>query len=189
MPEQLMLSSFATKTVSIAEFTKGFRPWNNGILDWEIEYQGYFREDDEHEGYVEFHVIVEIREALVKVRKEKPFKKVDVPGYKIIVTQNMAFEAGEWENYIAYEESFTKDQLNKAFDVFQREILNIQDWIRIAESRARFIPKKEDVFECLFCGWVTDTWADDIICEGCGKRYWSDKLWGGKGIELECDMR
>lgn len=158
--------------------TKDFRPWNNLILDWEIEYQGYSRKDDNHiEGYINFHVIVEIKEAVVKARAPKTYRKRNKPGYKLTIIQNIAFEGKEWESYVLYEESFQMDQLGKAFDVFQRELLNIQCWVDIAESRARIIPQQNDVFECFHCGWVTDIWSDDIICEGCGKRYWSERRW------------
>jgi len=176
-----MLSSFASKTISMDESTRGFRPWNNNVFDWDVEYQGYYKEGDEHESYVDFHVLAEIRETLVKVRKDdKTYRKIEVPGYNLIITQNMALTGGEWESYVVYEEAFQKKQLRKAFDVFRREVLNIQGWIEIAESRARLMPDRADVFECVFCGWVTDTWTDDILCEGCGKRYWSDRLWAGE---------
>ena len=173
-----MLSSFSQKTISVQEATKGFRLWNNVILDWDVEYRGYARkEDGESEGYIDFHVIVEVIEALVEVREPKTYKKVDRPGYKLIVVQNMSFKGKGWETYDVYDESFQRKDLKKAFDVFEREVLNIQGWIGIAESRARLIPKERDVFECPFCGWVTDVWRDDILCEGCGKRFWTEKMW------------
>ena len=173
-----MLSSFTRKTVSVDEATNGFRPWDNVIMDWDLEYQGYSRKDEEcAEGYVDFHVIVEVREAVVKARDTKTYKKLNKPGYKLTIIQNVAFDGKEWESYIAYEESFQMNQLKKAFDVFRRELLNIQCWVEIAESRARIIPQENDVFECFHCGWVTDIWADDIMCPGCGKRYWSERLW------------
>ena len=172
-----MLSSFSQNTISIGELTKNFRPWNNIIFDWDVKYFGYSRGIDEPEGMIEYRVIVRLMEALVKTKDRKTKKKIERPGYKLIITQNMAFHGKDWESYIVYEEAFQKDKLNKAFDVFQRELLNIQVWIKIAESRARLIPQGNDVFECLSCGWVTDVWSDDITCEGCGKRYWSDKLW------------
>jgi len=59
----------------------------------------------------------------VSARKEKTYKKVKRPGYKLTVIQEMTFEDGEKERYTIHEESLTKDQINKAFDVFQREIL------------------------------------------------------------------
>jgi len=190
MSEQLMLSSFSTKTISMDESSKGFRPWNNNVFDWEVGYQGYYREEGKHEGYVDFHVLAEIREALVKVRKDnKTYRKIEVPGYKLIITQKMALTGREWESYVVFEEAFPKEQFRKAFDVFRREVLNIQGWIKIAESRARLMPDKGEVFECVFCGWVTDTWTDDILCEGCGKRYWSDKLWAGLGDTKAQHMR
>lgn len=157
---------------------KDFRPWDQTILDWEIEYQDYSRKDDEGaEGHIDFHVIVEIREALVKDRYPKTCKKLKNPGYKLTIIQNIAYAGKEWESYIANEESFQMDQLRKAFDAFQRELLNVQCWVEIAESRARIIPKENDVFECIHCGWVTDIWSDDIICNGCGKRYRAERLW------------
>ena len=176
-----MLSSFSTKTIPMDDSTKGFRPWNNNVFDWEVEYQGYYREEGNHEGYVDFYVLADIRVALVKVRKDKKtYRKIEAPGYKLIITQKMALAGRERESYVAYEEAFPKEQLRKAFDVFRRELLNIQVWIEIAEPRARLIPDKADVFECVWCGWVTDIWTDDILCEGCGKRCWSDKLWAGQ---------
>ncbi len=111
---------------------------------------------DELQGYIDFHVAVEIVDTLIRVKDKKTGKKVKRPGYTLIVFQNMALEDKEWESYIVNEESFKKDELKKAFDVFQREILNIQNWIEIAESRARLIPTGSAVFECWFCGWV---WA------------------------------
>lgn len=81
---------------------------------------------------------------------------------------------------MVYEEEFLKDKRKKSLDAFERELMNIQTWKKIAESRFRLIPRGLDVFECKWCGWVTDVWRDDIMCEGCGKRYWSDKLWKGK---------
>lgn len=177
MTQQLQLSSFSQKTISMGESTKSFRPWNNIIFEWEIEYCGYSRGFDEPEGIVEFYIIVELIEALVNARSPKTNKKLERPGYKLVATQNITFDNGRRESYIVYEESFQKDKLKEAFDVFQREVLNIQGWISIAESRLHLIPKGLDVFECSFCGWVTNVWSDDITCEGCGKRYWSDKLW------------
>jgi len=178
MSEQLMLSSFSKKTISMDESSRGFRPWHNIVLEWDVESQGYQTEEAIGEGYVDFHVLAEIREALVKVRKDdKTYKEIEVPGYRLTIIQKMALSGKEWESYIAYEEAFPKKQLRKGFDLFRREVLNVQGWIKIAESRARLIPEKADVFECVWCGWVTDTWTDDILCEGCGKRYWSEKLW------------
>jgi len=180
MAEQLMLSSFSTKTISMDESTKGFRPWNNKVLEWDVKYQGYQMEKG-IERYVDFHVLAQIREALVKLRKDSSsYKKIEVPGYKLTITQEIAIGGREWESGVVYEEAFPKDQLRKSFDVFRREVMNIQGWIEIAESRARIIPNKADAFECTWCGWATDVWADDILCKGCGKRYWSDRLWVGE---------
>ena len=178
MTEQLILSSFSKKTISFSEATKDLRPWNNLILDWEVEYQEFSNcEMDEPQGFIDFHVVVEIVEALIRVKDQKSGKKFERPGYKLIVFQNMALEGKNWESYVVYDESFKKDKLIKASDVFQREILNIQSWIEIAESRAQLIPSGKDVFECWFCGWVTDEFNDDITCFGCGKRFWSETLW------------
>ena len=176
MTEQLMLSSFAQETISTQEFAKDFRPWNNLVFEWDVEYSGYRRDDGETEGYIDFHVIVQIVEALVKIRDTKTRNKVETPGYKLLVTQIVAYEGKEWDSSVVYDECFQKDQLKRAFDGFQREVLNIQGWIEIAESRARLMPKRRDVFECFFCGWVTDISSDDIMCHGCGKRFWSEKL-------------
>jgi hypothetical protein len=184
---QLELSAFSGKTISMDESTKDFRPWNRTILDWEIEYRGYNRGEDGPEGYIDFHVVVEINEAVIIARNPKTYKKVEKPGYKLSIFQNMAFEGKEWESYVVHEESFEKKKLKKAFDAFQRELMNIQCWVEIGESRARIIPQANDVFECFHCGWVTDIWADDIMCQGCGKRYWSERLWNrgtGSGCEV-----
>ena len=77
MTAQSNLSAFLGKTVSTNESTLGFRPWNKTILDWEIEYQGYSRGDDEGPpGYIDFHVIVEIKEAMVWAKDQnKKYKK------------------------------------------------------------------------------------------------------------------
>ena len=180
MTEQLILSSFSQKTISFSEATKDVRYWNNLIIDWEVEYRGFSKSEmDELEGYIDFHVVVEIVEALIPVKDQRTGKKVERPGYTLIVFQNMVLEGKNWESYVVYDESFTKDKLVKAFDVFKREILNIQNWIEIAESRARLIPSGNVVFECWSCGWVVEKLNDDITCFGCGKRFWSDKLWGG----------
>ncbi len=121
-----------------------------------------------------FMFAVEIVEALIRVKYQKNKKKVERPGYKLIVFQNMALEGREWENYVVYDEPFKKDEIKKTFDVFQREILNIQSCIEIAESRARLIPSGDNIFECPFCGWATDEFNDDITCFGCGKWFWSE---------------
>ena len=160
-------------------FTPELRPWNQVILEWDVDYTGYVREDGHNEGYLDFHVMVEIEEALVTARQEKSYKKVQRPRYKLAVTQETTFKSGKTESYIIYEESFQKDQLRKAVDAFQRELLTIQNWIEIAESRARIMPQHNDVFECQWCGWVTDIWSDDITCQGCGKRYSSERIWKG----------
>ncbi|MFC1895648.1 hypothetical protein ACFL0Q_03155 [Thermodesulfobacteriota bacterium] len=165
----------------MAEATKDFRPRNNVIFDWEVEYRGYGRlEDYESEGPIDFHVMVQIIEALVKVKEPKTSKKKLTPGYILVVTLDVKFNDKKTESLIVYEESFLVEDLNKAFDVFQRELMNIHGWIIVAESRNRFIPPKKDIFECIFCGWVTDLWKDDILCQGCGKRFWSEKAWGKK---------
>ena len=175
MISQLDLSSFSEKTVSLAESTKDFRPWDKTVIDWEIKYHGYVREDGGPKGFIEYHVTIEIKESVIQIKSPKTHKKVTKPGYRLSVFQDVSFESKVWENNIVYEEEFEKQDLKKAFDVFRRELLNVQNWVEIAESRARLIPKENDVFECIHCGWVTDIWSDDITCEGCGKRYWSER--------------
>ena len=182
MTNQLELSGFLGKTISMDELMGDFRPWNNVVLDWDIDYQGYQRDGEGEEGYLDFHVIVEIKEAVVKAKDPKTHRRLKKPGYKLTVIQNTAVVGKEWERYIVYDESFQMDQLRKAFNAFQHELLNIQCWVEIAESRARIIPQGNDVFECFHCGWVTDIWADDIMCPGCGKRYWSERLWRGDKV-------
>ena len=179
MTNQLMLSSFSKKTISVEEATKDFRQWNNVIFDWNVKYKGYFRgEDYEPEGYIDFSIVVRIVEALVKAKSQKSRKNVKLPGYKLVVSQNMVIAGKEWDACVVYDESFQKNEIKKTFDVFQRELMNIQGWIDIAESRTRLMPERKDIFECPFCGWVTDVWSDDIVCYGCGKRFWSEKSWG-----------
>ena len=176
MISQLDLSSFAEKAISLEESTKDFRPWDKTIIDWEIKYHGYVREEGGPKGFIECHVTVEIKESLIQIKNPKTHKKVTKPGYKLSVFQDVSFEGKGRENNIVYEEEFEKQDLKKAFDVFQRELLNVQGWVEIAESRARIIPKENDVFECIHCGWVTDILSDGITCEGCGKRYWSERF-------------
>jgi len=167
------------EAITMNAFTPELRPWNQLILDWNVNFTGYVREDGQKEGYVDFHVMVDLREALVRARQEKTYKKIQRPGYKLTVNQEMTFERGKTESYIIHEESFQKDQIKRAVDSFQRELLMIQRWIEIAESRARIMPQHNDIFECHWCGWVTDIWSDDITCQGCGKRYWSERIWKG----------
>ncbi len=69
MTEQPILSSFSRKTISFSEATKDLRPWNNLILDWDVEYQGFSNDEmDEPQGYIDVHVAVEIIEALIRVK-------------------------------------------------------------------------------------------------------------------------
>jgi hypothetical protein len=174
-----MLTGFTKKAISLAQYNRehGIRGWNNLVYDWDVEFIGYQRSDDDSpQGYIKFHVIAEIVEVLVITRDKKNYKKTKVPGYKLTITQNMALPGHVCESLIVYEEDFMKNQFSKAIDAFQRELLNIQSWIEIAESRADLVPKNKDVFECPFCGWVKDSWQDDITCYGCGKRFWSKKL-------------
>jgi hypothetical protein len=175
-----MLTGFTRKTNSMGGHGKQreIQAYNNLVFDWDIDYQGYQRNDgDIPEGYIDFHLVIEIVEAIIKVRDEKTNKKVKRPGYKLTAYQNIVYPERQWQSYIIYDEEFKKEHLNKAFDVFQREVLNVQDWIAIAESRACLIPENKEAFECMFCGWVTDRMADDITCHGCGKRFWSEKIW------------
>jgi len=178
-----MLTGFTKKAISLGQYNKqhGIRRWNSLVYDWDVEFTGYQRSDDDRpQGYIKFHVIIEIIEALVNTRDKKTYKKTKVPGYKLTITQNMALPENDWESFIVYEEDFMKNQIHNAIDAFQRELLNIQSWIEVAESRAELIPKDKDVFECPFCGWVKDSRQDDISCYGCGKRFWSEKLWKGQ---------
>lgn len=177
MTDQLMLGAFCQKTIPVSEATKDLRPYNRVILNWEVDYRGFSsKEPDEPQGYLDFHIYVSIKESLIRIRDQKTGKKVERPGYKLTVAQDMAFEGQKWESYLVHEESFKQTEIRKAFDAFQRELLNIQGWIDIAESRAKFIPSGKDAFECPFCGWVTDELEDDITCYGCGKRFWSESL-------------
>ena len=58
-----------------------FRPWNRVILDWDIGYQGYQR-DDQREGPVDFQVRVVLREAMVRLKDPQTGKKRQMPGYR-----------------------------------------------------------------------------------------------------------
>ncbi len=198
MTEQLMLSAFSAKTIAMDQSNEGFRPWNNKALVWNLAYRGYFDEGDGGiHGLMDFFVEVELREAVIKVRSKTSArnKKVERPGYRLTITQSFIIHQGEEsapETFIAYQEDFALHEKRKAVDVFAREIMNIQGWAMIAESRALFIPSGRAVFECPFCGWVTDSWNRDICCDGCGKRFWSKEMWSqmpaslplaGDGIE------
>jgi hypothetical protein len=157
------------------------------FFTWDYEYQDYSREEDSSwyeeyndipEGYIECHVVIELYEALVKVR-DKNHKIVARPGYKLIVAQSVAYPDRAWETFLIHDEEYPGKKFKTAIDDFMNHILTVQDWITTAESRAKLIPEKKDVFECMHCGWVTDKCKDDIVCHGCGKRYWSEKLMRG----------
>jgi hypothetical protein len=178
MTTQPTLSDFAQKTISFGKAMRDFRAWNRVILDWDIAYQGYQR-DEQREGSVDFHVRVVIREALV--RDPQTQKKQRMPGYSLTIFQFIAFDGDRRDSQVVFEELFRADELPKAVDAFQQQVLNVQTWAEIAESRARVMPNQNDVFECFHCGWVTDIWSDEIVCEGCGKRYWSERMWS-KGL-------
>ncbi len=130
---------------------------------------------------MDFHLIVQVFEAYVSARDEKTYRWVKVPGYKVVVTENVALPDEPWESWTIFEEGFKKKDLSKAIDVFQRELLNAQTIVLVAESRAKLIPKGKAVFECPFCGWVTDSFDYDTTCLGCGKRFWSEKMWDKPG--------
>ena len=95
---QLTLPSFSQKTISIAESTKSFRPWNNTVLERKIDYLGYLKEPGESEGIINYQVIVRLLEALVKKRHPKSYKKIKTPGYKLVITQDTALEGKQWES-------------------------------------------------------------------------------------------
>ena len=159
-----------------------FRLWDRTIIDWDVEFQGYASGDDDDAlpGYIDFHLIVHVFEAYVSARDPKTYKKIEVPGYMVVVTQNVALPGEDWESWTIFDEGYKKKDLPKAIDVFQRELLNAQTIILVAESRAKLVPTGKAVFECPFCGWVTDSEDDDTTCMGCGKRFWSEKMWGGR---------
>jgi len=50
------------------------------------------------------------------------------------------------------------------------------------------MPDNKDTFECPFCGWATNSTKDDTSCHGCGKRFWSDKMWGMRDKATGADM-
>jgi hypothetical protein len=176
MTTQPTLSDFAQKTISFGKAMRDFRAWNRVILDWDIAYQGYQR-DEQREGHVDFHVQVVIREASVRLKDSQTQKMRKMPGYSLAIFQVIALGGDQSESLTVYEESFRINELPKAFDAFQQSVLTVQTWAEIAESRARVMPNQNDVFECFHCGWATDIWSDEITCEGCGKRYWSERMW------------
>jgi len=180
MTTQPTLSDFAQKTVSTSKSLSDFRPWNCVVLDCDIAYQGYQR-DEQREGIVDFHVRVVIREAMVRLKDPQTYKKRKMPGYSLKIFQLIAFDGDRSDSLIVFEELFRADELPKAVDAFQQQVLSAQTWVEIAESRARVMWNQNDVFECFHCGWVTDIWSDEILCEGCGKRYWSERMWS-KGL-------
>ena len=165
--------------------SEDFRLWDGVIVDWAAQFQGYASGDDDdgREGYIDSHLIVQVFEAYVSARDEKTYKWVEVPGYKVVVTENVALPGEPWEYWTIFDEGYKKKDLSKAIDVFQRELLNAQTIILVAESRAKLIPTGKAVFECPFCGWVTDSEDDDTTCMGCGKRFWGEKMWNGGGSE------
>lgn len=182
---QLMLSAFGKKTIPLSEYTKDFKPYNTIVLEWDIEYQDYCSEwqpMDMPEGVYDFRAAVVVKEALIKVRdmSVKSYKKKEVPGYKVVTEYSMLDPAGAWLVYDGHEKDFSKEELKKATDFFMEMVLRIEQWLCVPESRVKLIPAKKAEFECFNCGWVTDKWKDEIICEGCGKRFWSQKMWGVK---------
>jgi hypothetical protein len=177
MTTQQTLAGFSEKTRSVSNSMSGFRAWNRVILEWDIDYHGHHRNED-RDWHVDFHVRVFIKEAMIRLKDPLTRKKKEMPGYSLIVFHSMALDGAQPDSEIVYEEPFRINQLPKAFDAFQQEVLNVQSWVEIAESRARLMPKQNDLFECFHCGWVTDIWSEDILCEGCGKRYRSERVWG-----------
>ena len=174
MTTQPTLSDFAQKAISSSNSLPNSRDWNRVVLDWDIDYQGYQR-DEQREGHVDFHVRVVLREALVRLKDLQTQTKRQMPGYSLTIFQTVSFDTDRRDSHVIFEELFRADELPKAVDAFQQAVLNVQTWADIAESRARVMPNQNDVFECFHCGWVTDIWSDEITCEGCGKRYWSEK--------------
>ena len=73
---QLDLSSFSEKTVSLAESTKDFRPWDKTVNDWEIKYHGYVREEGGPKGFIECHVTVEIKESVIQIISPKTIHQI-----------------------------------------------------------------------------------------------------------------
>jgi len=157
MTTQQTLGAFSEKTLSLSKETSDSRPWNRVILDWDIDYQGYQKDVEGEEGFLDFHVHVIIRETLVRVKDPQTTKKKEKTGYSLTVSQSVALNGHGLDSQVVNEEYFQVHELPKAFDVFQREVLNVQTWVDIAGSRARLIPMQNVVFECFHCGCVTDT--------------------------------
>jgi hypothetical protein len=181
MAEQLMLSSFGKKTTTLSEVTTDLQPWNNVIYDWDIEFWGYGGgEFSEQEGHIQYTVNICIKEALVKLIDKKKKKRVEQPGYIVEGNADMLQPEGSSIEFDVYHKVYPKKDLAQAYDSFMDAVLVVQGMITIAESRAALIPIGKVVFECPFCGWCYDKDEDDTSCQGCGKRFWSEKLLRGE---------
>lgn len=169
MTEQLMLSAFSRKTISMDEASRGFRRWNTVLLEWDVAFDDYVKEPGVKEGPVKRHVHIHLREALIKkYRKEHP-------GYVVEVTSSNRAQFFRVDDYIDHQEQYLKKDYRKAVDAFQNAVLMAQDWIMIGEARASLISAGKAGFQCHNCGWVCEdlerTEFKDT-CLGCGKRYW-----------------
>lgn len=134
MTIQQTLSMFTEKAIAVCEANKDFRRWDKVVLEWDVEYCGYDRgENNEEEGHVDFHVIVRIVEAMVDVRVRNKHRKVEKPGYKLAVTQNMASDGMPWENYVAHDECFPIEPFAEKYK-YKRKIPCYRKYIRGEEK-------------------------------------------------------
>ena len=166
MADQLMLTCFAQKIAG--EALEDFRPYNDTIIDWELDYRDY----SEERGMICRTITVVVKEALVKTRDEKHSLK-RVPGFVVIVYQEDEFEEGEKEEYLPHEATFTEQP--KAVSEFLDYCLSAEGWAEIGESRAELLAKGLAGFECPFCGWCCEDLSKNEFrdtCMGCGKRFW-----------------
>jgi hypothetical protein len=175
---QLMLHSFKEKEISVEKATEDLKPYNNVILDWEIECKDFMSEDiGSDEGkIIKRHIKVVMKESLVKARNEKG-KRIEVPGYKVFSVEDVYDDKDRLvDGFISLSEDFKEKDKKKATDCFMEYILTIQNWIMIAESRAKSKPDNKQQFECLNCGWCSEVPLEETefkdTCLGCGRRYW-----------------
>jgi len=177
---QIKLTNFEKKTISPNALWQRDQEADlaSRLLDWVVCYNGYKRADfheEESEGVVKFTVRVMLEQAFIRTWDKRLRKRTTKPGYRIVMCQLVVFPDGD--KITLPDEVIQEVGLRykaRAVDAFTREIMNVQCWITIAESRARLIPKKRDWFECPFCGWVTDEESSDVMCQGCGKRFWME---------------
>jgi hypothetical protein len=184
-----MLDSFSQSEISVDEVTKDFKPYNNTILAWEIEIEDYWQDEEERGELISRTIEITVKEALVKIKNDKG-KKVEVPGYLVLISEDMYKSGGILiDGFIQASEEFKKQDFKKAVDCYIRYMLDVQDWIFIADSRAALKPERKEQFECPFCGWCSEIPLEETefkdTCLGCGKRFWDLSKQSQEAIENE----